>query len=53
MKNDTGNIDGEVWSENEMVHIVIRDHEEGGYYELTIDIDELKDFGFDYTPEGA
>ena len=50
---DDGSIDGEIWNENETVYIVIRDLEYGGYYELSVNIDDLKDYGFDYIPEGA
>ena len=53
MKNDDGSIDGEIWNENETVYIVIRDHEEGGYYELSVNIEDLEELGFDYIPEGA
>ena len=53
MKNDDGSIDGEIWNENETVYIVIRDLEYGVYYELSMNIDDLKHYGFDYIPEGA
>ena len=53
MSDDTTTFStGSVWEECGSVVIVIYD-DEGGYYEMMIDWDDLERMGFSYVPEGC